>query len=140
MACLSLARTASMDLRRAVGRNPLIAPFEMKRSNNSTPAYFRSTGQSSSSRPVNSARHEGRNQGIAPYGLGKNRTTSALMYVRNNGPPLVIHNYWAERPLRAGMFACEEALLLSNGTFDEVDFSATSPGAFADRLAQAIGP
>jgi hypothetical protein len=68
---------------------------------------------------------------------GKNRTTSAVMYVRNNGPPLVTHNYWAERPLRAGMFACKEALVLSNGTFDEVDFSATSPIGFADRLARA---
>src|SRR5207302_596500 len=29
----------------------------------------------------------------------KNRTTSAVMYVRNSGEPLIIHNYSADRPL-----------------------------------------
>lgn len=31
----------------------------------------------------------------------KNRTTSAVLYVRNNAEPLIVHNYWAERPFRA---------------------------------------
>jgi hypothetical protein len=57
---------------------------------------------------------------------GKNRTTSAAVYVRNNGEPLVIHNYWAQQPLRAGMFACREVAALRNGAFEEADFS---PGA-----------
>jgi hypothetical protein len=26
----------------------------------------------------------------------KNRTTSAVVYVRNDGEPLLIHNYWAD--------------------------------------------
>jgi hypothetical protein len=68
---------------------------------------------------------------------GKNRTTSAVMYVRNNGPPLVIHNYWAERPLRAGLFACKEALVLPDETFDEADFSPKSVPALAERLHRA---
>jgi hypothetical protein len=56
----------------------------------------------------------------------KNRTTSAVMYVRNNGEPLIIHNYWADRPLPAGLFSCREiAVVLNgqNGTFRATDFS-----------------
>ena len=34
----------------------------------------------------------------------KNRTTSAVMYVRNSGEPLIVHNYSADRPLPAGLF------------------------------------
>ena len=34
----------------------------------------------------------------------KTRTTSAVMYVRNSGEPVVIHNYCADRPLPAGTF------------------------------------
>jgi hypothetical protein len=52
----------------------------------------------------------------------KNRTTSAVMYVRNSGEPLVIHNYCAYRPLLAGIFSCREVAVLPDGTFDEVDF------------------
>jgi hypothetical protein len=52
----------------------------------------------------------------------KNRTTSAVMYVRNSGEPLIIHNYWADRPLPAGIFSCRE-VAATNGKFDEVNFS-----------------
>jgi hypothetical protein len=52
----------------------------------------------------------------------KNRTTSAVLYVRNSGEPLIIHNYWAARPLPAGLFSCREVAALPNGTFDEVTF------------------
>jgi hypothetical protein len=51
----------------------------------------------------------------------KNRTTSAVMYVRNSGEPLIIHNYWADRPLPAGTFSCRE-IAAANGKFDEVNF------------------
>jgi hypothetical protein len=44
------------------------------------------------------------------------------MYVRNSGEPLMIHNYWADRPLAAGIFPCLEVAALPNGTFDEVSF------------------
>jgi hypothetical protein len=52
----------------------------------------------------------------------KNRTTSAVMYVRNSGEPLIIHNYSADRPLPAGIFSCQEIAVLPNGTFEEVNF------------------
>jgi hypothetical protein len=57
----------------------------------------------------------------------KNRTTSAVMYVRNSGEPLIIHNYSADRPLPAGLFSCREIAVVSDGTFDEVNF----PGGIA---------
>jgi hypothetical protein len=56
----------------------------------------------------------------------KNRTTSAVMYVRNNGEPLIIHNHWADRPLPAGLFQCKEITVVlkgQNGTFQSTDFS-----------------
>jgi len=57
----------------------------------------------------------------------KNRTTSAVMYVRNSGEPLIIHNYSADRPLPAGLFSCREIAVLPDGTFEEVNF----PSGFA---------
>jgi hypothetical protein len=53
----------------------------------------------------------------------KNRTTSAVLYVRNDSEPLVIHNHWAQRPFPPGLFACREISMLSNGTFRESDFT-----------------
>jgi hypothetical protein len=53
----------------------------------------------------------------------KNRTTSALMYVRNGAPPLVIHNHWAERPFPPGIFLCKEIVPLDDGTFQEIENS-----------------
>jgi hypothetical protein len=58
----------------------------------------------------------------------KNRTTSAVMYVRNLGEPVVIHNYWADRPLPAGIFSCREIAVLPNGTFEEVNFPSGIAG------------
>jgi len=58
----------------------------------------------------------------------KNRTTSAVMYVRNLGEPVVIHNYWADRPLPAGIFSCREIAVLPNGTFEQVNFPGGSAG------------
>ncbi len=58
----------------------------------------------------------------------KNRTTSAVMYVRNSGEPLIIHNYWADRPLAAGLFSCREIAALPNDTFEEVFFPAGIAG------------
>lgn len=53
----------------------------------------------------------------------KNRTTSAVLYVRNGGEPLLIHNHWARRPLPPGLFSCREVSLLPNGEFQETDFA-----------------
>ena len=58
----------------------------------------------------------------------KNRTTSAVMYVRNSGEPLIIHNYSADRPLPAGIFSCREIAVLPDGTFDEVNFPSGIAG------------
>ena len=38
-------------------------------------------------------------EGDGAWNSTKNRTTSAVMYVRNGGEPVIIHNHWAERPL-----------------------------------------
>jgi hypothetical protein len=62
------------------------------------------------------------------WNSSKNRTTSAVMYVRNSGEPLIIHNYWAERPLNAGIFSCWEIAALRDGTFDEVNFPSGIAG------------
>jgi hypothetical protein len=73
--------------------------------------------------------------GDGAWNREKNRTTSAVAYVRNDGEPLLIHNYWAHRPLRAGVFQCKEVAALPNGTFDEVDFSPKSTAnGLIDRL------
>jgi hypothetical protein len=62
-------------------------------------------------------------EGDGAWNSTKNRTTSAVMYVRNGGEPMIVHNYWAERPLPAGLFSCKEVTVTENGTFNEVDFS-----------------
>lgn len=51
----------------------------------------------------------------------KNRTTSAVMYVRNGGSPVVIHNYWADRPFPRGIFRCKEIVPLDDGTFQDIE-------------------
>ncbi|NEW93797.1 hypothetical protein [Rhodopseudomonas sp. BR0M22] len=56
----------------------------------------------------------------------KNRTTSALLYTRNNAEPLLVHNYWAEHPFPRGLFACREVSAQADGTFHEEDFAGTT--------------
>jgi hypothetical protein len=63
----------------------------------------------------------------------KNGTTSAVMYVRNSRDPLIIHNYWADRPLAAGLFPCREAGVLPDGNFDEVSFPSGIAGWIPNR-------
>ena len=53
----------------------------------------------------------------------KNRTTSAVLYVRNDSEPLIIHNYWAYRPFPAGLFDCKEISVQPDRTFRESDFA-----------------
>lgn len=53
----------------------------------------------------------------------KNRTTGAVLYVRNGGQPLLVHNYWAQKPFPTGLFECKEVSLLPSGAFQEADFS-----------------
>jgi hypothetical protein len=65
-------------------------------------------------------------EGDGIWNATKNQTTSAVMYVRNGGEPTIIHNFWAERPLPSGLFACREISVKQDGTFQEVDFSDQS--------------
>ena len=75
--------------------------------------------------------------GDGAWNRDKNRTTGAVVYVRNNGEPIVIHNYWARRPLPAGIFKCKEIAARRNGKFEEVDFSAKASRRAVDRLRRA---
>jgi hypothetical protein len=70
----------------------------------------------------------------------KNRTTSAVLYVRNGGDPLIVHNYWAERPFPRGLFACKEILAQPDGTFREEDFASRpiSLKALGQKLMRVI--
>lgn len=70
----------------------------------------------------------------------KNRTTSALLYVRNDSEPLIIHNYWAHRPFPPGLFACKEISPQPDGTFRESDFAdRTSLSSWQDFSLKAVG-
>jgi hypothetical protein len=62
-------------------------------------------------------------EGDGAWNSTKNRSTSAVIYIRNDGAPLLIHNYWADRPLPAGRFSCREISVGSGGSFQETDFS-----------------
>ncbi|MGJ5179947.1 hypothetical protein ACQR16_30560 [Bradyrhizobium oligotrophicum] len=70
----------------------------------------------------------------------KNRTTSAVLYVRNDGAPLIVHNYWAERPFPRGLFACREVSAQADGKFREDDFAnrPLSLKIFGQKLARVL--
>jgi hypothetical protein len=70
----------------------------------------------------------------------KNRTTSAVLYVRNDGEPLIVHNYWAERPFPHGLFACKEISAQPDGTFREEDFAGRpiSLKALGQKLVRVV--
>jgi hypothetical protein len=65
-------------------------------------------------------------EGDGVWNSTKNQTTSAVMYVRNGGEPTIVHNYWADRPLPSGLFACREISVKKDGTFQQADFCAQS--------------
>jgi hypothetical protein len=73
-------------------------------------------------------------EGDGAWNSTKNRTTSAVIYVRNGGEPVLIHNYWAERPLPAGLFSCKEVSVTKNGTFHEVEFPSHTDSAHLQDL------
>lgn len=50
----------------------------------------------------------------------KNKTTSALCYIPNNGVPVLVHNAWAYRPFPRGLIAAREFVLREDGRFDEI--------------------
>lgn len=70
----------------------------------------------------------------------KNTTTSAVLYVRNNGEPLLVHNYWAQWPFPNGVFSCKEISLSLNGSFEETDFAnITAPRPVLSRIVDIPG-
>lgn len=54
------------------------------------------------------------------FGPGKNTTTSAIGYVRNNQQWLFVHNAWAERPLPRELFPGRHVFPKPDGTFQVV--------------------
>ncbi|MET4348987.1 hypothetical protein [Bradyrhizobium sp. RT9a] len=70
----------------------------------------------------------------------KNTTTSAVHYARNNGEPLLVHNYWAQRPFPEDVFSCKEISLSPNGLFEETDFAnITAPRPVLSRIVDIPG-
>jgi hypothetical protein len=65
-------------------------------------------------------------EGDGAWNSTKNRSTSAVIYIRNNRAPIVIHNYWAHRPLPVGLFSCLEISVGADGHFQENDFSQST--------------
>lgn len=59
-------------------------------------------------------------QGNGAWNAGKNRTTSAVMYVRNGGTPLIVHNHWARLQFPRNVFSYKEIIPNENGTFDTI--------------------
>jgi hypothetical protein len=53
----------------------------------------------------------------------RRRETSAVLFVRNGGAPIIIHNHWALREFPRGLFGCKEITALNDGTFQEIDYS-----------------
>jgi len=67
--------------------------------------------------------HEGRLilAGNGAWNANKNRTTSAVLYIRNNAGSIVVHNCWADDPFPQGLLPCREIIALDDGTFQEMD-------------------
>ena len=68
----------------------------------------------------------------------KNRSTSAVMYIRNDGEPIIIHNYWADRPFPPGLFSCREISTSSDGTFHHTLHEKKHPASLAAKVVQAV--
>ena len=68
----------------------------------------------------------------------KNRSTSAVMYIRNNGQPIIVHNYWAERPFPSGLFECKEISAGSDGKFHDTFYKQRRAPNFATKVFRAV--
>ena len=76
--------------------------------------------------------------GNGAWNPNKNRSTSAVMYVRNGSQPLIVHNFWAHRRFPEGLFACREFVARQDGTFQETDFSVNKATRLFRSLARHI--
>lgn len=54
------------------------------------------------------------------WNANKNRTTSAVAYVRNDARPLVVHNLWARNPMPPRQLEAKEIIAKDDGTFEEI--------------------
>jgi len=61
----------------------------------------------------------------------KNRSTSAVMYIRNDSKPIIVHNYWADRSFPPGLFSCKEIRASANGKFHETFYEPEKTPSFA---------
>jgi len=68
----------------------------------------------------------------------KNRSTSAVMYMRNNGQPIIVHNYWADRPFPPGVFACKEISATPDGKFIDTFYKPRCVPNYATRALRAV--
>lgn len=66
--------------------------------------------------------------GNGAWNKNKNRTTSAVLYIRNQAAPILIHNYWEDNPFPQGFLPCNEIIALEDGTFEETE--ARQPRSF----------
>jgi hypothetical protein len=66
--------------------------------------------------------------GFGPNGIWsemKNRTTSAACYVRNGASPILVHNYWARRPVPEGLLGGVEYRMRDDGSFQSTGSAET---------------
>ena len=68
----------------------------------------------------------------------KNRSTSAVMYIRNDSKPIIVHNHWADRPFPPGVFSCKEIRTSSDGKFHDTLYEPKSAPNFAMRFVQSV--
>ena len=62
-------------------------------------------------------------EGNGAWTQNKNRSTSAVIYIRNNGEPLIVHNRWAYQTFPSAVFSCKEITLLESGEFKETNYT-----------------
>lgn len=68
----------------------------------------------------------------------KNRSTSAVMYIRNDSKPIIVHNYRADRPFPPGVFSCKEIRTSADGKFLHTLYEAKIAPNLATKLVHAV--
>jgi hypothetical protein len=68
----------------------------------------------------------------------KNRSTSAVMYIRNNSEPIIVHNYWADRPFPHGVFSCKEIRAGADGKFHDTFYKPPVAPNYATKALRAV--
>jgi hypothetical protein len=68
----------------------------------------------------------------------KNRSTSAVMYIRNDDKPILVHNYWADRPFPPGVFSCKEIRTSADGKFNDSFYEPKNAPNLATKFFRAV--